>query len=502
MKDEDDERDGSNDVDIDKLKKFKSRLPKIKGRRDSRDREADRSLDRQSSLQFNHSDNEITEKLHVTPGKPTDIHIPDTPGSGSGGSDSERRLSNRKKSKFQRMLEKAREEEKNPHRKKKPLFLRLQEKALADSDNEEKLRLEKYMHNAERKSLPKNIRLPKLAAKIASKGSASTPSLSAAQGQKSSIGMKKPSPAIPRRNSGDSKYKFEKYKYDKFEPDPETPVKKKKKPLYLRMNEMAAAAEELAEKSKMELYNQQKLERRAAHAPSKEEIKHRITEGLARRDENQDSHQQRNARLEADKENLRVRKKRRDGPGQYTPVLISRSNPSPTKKVTYSPEKPNVHLSPEKEGRREVDSDDAGYQGDSDGDGIKKRIKGLKSLISEEAVNIRISSKDSREESKIQYPETRITDKAGYMSNTDKSEDSGSLRSRKKEKTPPSKDLTGAAWLAEVLSTDENEEGLVMMYNEGFSMIMAEQGLIPDSDRSQKIPSVKPRSKKGNLSES
>jgi hypothetical protein len=44
------------------------------------------------------------------------------------------------------------------------------------------------------------------------------------------------------------------------------------------MNEMALAADELAEKSKMELYNQQKLERRAAHAPSKEEIKHRITE--------------------------------------------------------------------------------------------------------------------------------------------------------------------------------------------------------------------------------
>jgi hypothetical protein len=27
-------------------------------------------------------------------------------------------------------------------------------------------------------------------------------------------------------------------------------------------------------------------------------------------------------------------------------------------------------------------------------------------------------------------------------------------------------DLTGAAWIAEVLRSDENEEGLVMMYNE------------------------------------
>jgi hypothetical protein len=31
---------------------------------------------------------------------------------------------------------------------------------------------------------------------------------------------------------------------------------------------------------------------------------------------------------------------------------------------------------------------------------------------------------------------------------------------------------------------------------------MAEQGLIPDSDRSQNIPPQKSRSKKGNLSES
>jgi hypothetical protein len=48
------------------------------------------------------------KNLNITPGKPgsiTDIHIPDTP---TSGSDSERRHSNRKKSKFQRMLEKVR----------------------------------------------------------------------------------------------------------------------------------------------------------------------------------------------------------------------------------------------------------------------------------------------------------------------------------------------------------------------------------------------------------
>jgi hypothetical protein len=41
--------------------------------------------------------------------------------------------------------------------------------------------------------------------------------------------------------------------------------------------------------------------------------------------------------------------------------------------------------------------------------------------------------------------------------------------------------LVGLQWVAEVLESDENEQGLVMMYSEGFSMFMAEEGLILDS---------------------
>jgi hypothetical protein len=38
----------------------------------------------------------------------------------------------------------------------------------------------------------------------------------------------------------------------------------------------------------------------------------------------------------------------------------------------------------------------------------------------------------------------------------------------------------GPLWLAEVLETDSSEQGLVMMYAEGFSMYMVEQGMIPE----------------------
>ena len=41
--------------------------------------------------------------------------------------------------------------------------------------------------------------------------------------------------------------------------------------------------------------------------------------------------------------------------------------------------------------------------------------------------------------------------------------------------------LVGLQWVAEVLESDENEQGLVMMYSEGFSMFMAEEGLLLDS---------------------
>lgn len=40
--------------------------------------------------------------------------------------------------------------------------------------------------------------------------------------------------------------------------------------------------------------------------------------------------------------------------------------------------------------------------------------------------------------------------------------------------------LVGPQWVAEVLDTDENEQRLVMMYSEGFSMFMAEEGIIED----------------------
>jgi hypothetical protein len=90
----------------------------------------------------------------------------------------------------------------------------------------------------------------------------------------------------------------------------------------------------------------------------------------------------------------------------------------------------------------------AGYQGDSDGDGIKKRTKGLKIPSKDErdlltSSNNSSSSKDDIIKLKLRkkmdsekegHPETRST---GYASNTDKSEDSGSLRNRKRTKTPP-----------------------------------------------------------------
>lgn len=56
--------------------------------------------------------------------------------------------------------------------------------------------------------------------------------------------------------------------------------------------------------------------------------------------------------------------------------------------------------------------------------------------------------------------------KTGY-SETERSEEGERILTRRKERTPrPRNDLMGAAWVAEVLASDENEEGLVMMYSE------------------------------------
>ena len=41
--------------------------------------------------------------------------------------------------------------------------------------------------------------------------------------------------------------------------------------------------------------------------------------------------------------------------------------------------------------------------------------------------------------------------------------------------------LVGQQWVSEVLESDENELGLLMMYSEGFSMFMAEEGIILES---------------------
>jgi hypothetical protein len=139
----------------------------------------------------------------------------------------------------------------------------------------------------------------------------------------------------------------------------------------------------------------------------------------------------------------------------------------------------------------ETDDDDDGDDGDGDGDGPSSGLvsKLAKARVGSPKMKKRVATDDT--DDAMDTEET--TDTGGGRQHASKvrfgggggggsGAAEGAFRpgaDKTRSSASVSSVATGPQWLADVLETDDAEQGMVMMYAEGFSMYMQEQGLIP-----------------------